>query len=125
MCFLQEGAGHQGSKASKVVFLGEKNRIFTTGFSRMSERQYGVWDAVSTTVLSKYIIVVYLQLYMKFPDVVITVSLIWTSILWMFTYLQSNLSKPLKMDTIDSSSGVMIPFYDRDTKVVFLAGKVS
>ena len=44
---LQEGAGHQGSKASKVLFLGFKNRIFTTGFSRMSERQYAIWDTVS------------------------------------------------------------------------------
>ena len=46
---LQEGTGHQGSKASKVLFLGDKNRIFTTGFSRMSERQYAIWDTVSQT----------------------------------------------------------------------------
>ena len=29
------------------------------------------------------------------------------------------------MDTIDSSSGVLFPYYDYDTKVVFVAGKVS
>ncbi len=45
-CSFQEGTGHPGSKASKIVFTG-KNRLFTTGFSRMSERQYGVWDCVS------------------------------------------------------------------------------
>jgi len=48
---LQQGDGHQGSKASKVVFLGRQNRLFTTGFSRHSERQYAVWDAVSVHLL--------------------------------------------------------------------------
>jgi len=48
---LQEGEGHQGSKASKVAFLGRLNRLFTTGFSRHSERQYAVWDAVSMCLL--------------------------------------------------------------------------
>jgi len=44
----QEGEGHLGSKASKVVFLGRQNHLFTTGFSKHSERQYALWDAVST-----------------------------------------------------------------------------
>ncbi len=43
--------GHAGSKSSKVVFLGERNKLFTTGFSRMSERQYGVWDLVGILYL--------------------------------------------------------------------------
>jgi len=34
-----------------------------------------------------------------------------------------NLSKPLLRQGIDSSSGVIMPFYDTDTKVLFLAGK--
>ncbi|XP_063906884.1 coronin-2B-like isoform X2 [Zophobas morio] len=36
---------------------------------------------------------------------------------------QNDLSKPLSTDTIDSSSGVVFPFYDSDTNIVFLAGK--
>jgi len=51
---LQEGEGHQGSKASKVAFLGRLNRLFTTGFSRHSERQYAVWDAVSVCFLKSH-----------------------------------------------------------------------
>ena len=43
----QEGEGHQGSKASKVIFLRDQDRLFTTGFSRASERQYSVWSIVS------------------------------------------------------------------------------
>lgn len=77
---IAQGDGHQGSKASKVAFLGRQNRLFTTGFSRHSERQYAVWDA-------------------------------------------SNLSEPLHIEVIDASSGLLIPFFDADTNVVYVAGK--
>ncbi|XP_008198815.1 coronin-2B isoform X2 [Tribolium castaneum] len=36
---------------------------------------------------------------------------------------QNDLSKPLTIDTIDSSSGVVFPFFDCDSNIVFLAGK--
>ncbi|KAK5650758.1 hypothetical protein RI129_001787 [Pyrocoelia pectoralis] len=36
---------------------------------------------------------------------------------------ENDLSQPLATDTIDSSSGVVFPFYDPDTNIVFLAGK--
>ena len=38
--------GHEGSKASHVVYLNDDNRLFTTGSSRMSDRQYAMWDLV-------------------------------------------------------------------------------
>jgi hypothetical protein len=34
-----------------------------------------------------------------------------------------DISKPLSKQTIDSASGVIMPFFDRDTSVLFLAGK--
>ncbi|KAI8575506.1 hypothetical protein K450DRAFT_261518 [Umbelopsis ramanniana AG] len=77
---IQEGAGHQGIKGSRVVWLGENDRICTTGFSRMSDRQLNLWDT-------------------------------------------SDLSKPIKSEFLDTSSGVLMPFYDLDTKMLYLAGK--
>lgn len=41
---VQQGQGHEGTKASRVVWCGESNKLFTTGFSKMSERQYAVWE---------------------------------------------------------------------------------
>jgi len=38
--------------------------------------------------------------------------------------VQSNLSNSLHMEDIDSSSGLLIPFFDADTNVVYVAGKV-
>ncbi|KJZ74039.1 hypothetical protein HIM_06488 [Hirsutella minnesotensis 3608] len=41
---VHEGPGHTGAKNSRVVWMGEHNRFATTGFSRMSERQIGLWE---------------------------------------------------------------------------------
>ncbi|KAI9249892.1 hypothetical protein BY458DRAFT_483050 [Sporodiniella umbellata] len=77
---VQEGPGHQGIKGSRVVWLGNLDRIATTGFSKMSDRQLNVWNT-------------------------------------------NDLSKPLKSEFLDTSSGVNMPFYDTDTKMLFVAGK--
>lgn len=42
---LQEGQGHEGAKPQKAKFLKD-GYIFTTGFSRMSERQYALRNEV-------------------------------------------------------------------------------
>lgn len=36
--------GHSGAKNSRSTWLGEHDRIATTGFSKMSDRQLGLWD---------------------------------------------------------------------------------
>ena len=36
--------GHAGAKSSRVTWLGEHDRVATTGFSKMSDRQLGLWD---------------------------------------------------------------------------------
>ena len=43
----QEAEGHEGGKPQRAAFCGNLNMIFTSGFSRMSSRQLGVWKAVS------------------------------------------------------------------------------
>ncbi|XP_021341569.1 coronin-1A-like isoform X2 [Mizuhopecten yessoensis] len=40
---ISENKPHESSKPAQAVYLKD-GRIFTTGFSRMSERQYAVWD---------------------------------------------------------------------------------
>lgn len=77
---VNEGLCHHGTKASKVVFLGDSQRLFTVGFSRYSDRQWAIWS-------------------------------------------QHDLSQPITIENIDSSSGVLFPFYDHDTRMVYVAGK--
>lgn len=76
---VSQGMSHTGTKQSKTVFLNE-GRVFTTGFSKSSHRQYGIWD-------------------------------------------QHDLSKPLAMADIDSASGILQPFFDFETKTIYLCGK--
>ncbi|KAI0200788.1 hypothetical protein F4808DRAFT_470228 [Astrocystis sublimbata] len=39
-----ESPGHEGAKNSRAVWLGSHNRVATTGFSRMSDRQLALWE---------------------------------------------------------------------------------
>ncbi|RPA78934.1 DUF1900-domain-containing protein [Ascobolus immersus RN42] len=76
-----EVAGHGGAKNSRVVWMGELDRLATTGFSRMSDRQLGLWDI-------------------------------------------GNPVEPIGgFETLDSISGVCMPFWDDGTRCLYLAGK--
>ncbi|KAK1921449.1 microtubule binding protein [Papiliotrema laurentii] len=71
--------GHSGVKGSRVVWLGDRDRIATTGFSKMSDRQVGLWDTSSLT--------------------------------------------SLELNSLDSSAGVLMPFFAEGNDILFLAGK--
>lgn len=43
----------------------------------------------------------------------------------MRVFLQNNFQEPLNLQDIDTSSGVLLPFFDPDTGVVYLCGKVG
>lgn len=75
-----EVKAHEGVKGVRVVWAGPGERLITTGFSRMSDRQFALWDA-------------------------------------------RNLEKPVKLENLDTSSGLLIPHYDADTRMLYLAGK--
>ncbi|KAF9922096.1 Coronin-like protein crn1 [Linnemannia zychae] len=77
---VQVADGHAGVKGSRVVWMGNSDRIATTGFSKMSDRQVYIWDTI-------------------------------------------NLATPLKTNNLDTSSGVIMPFYDGDSNMLYLAGK--
>jgi len=77
---IAEAASHEGTKNQRSVWLGDSNRIATTGFSKTSERQLFVRDI-------------------------------------------GNFGETLVSENIDSSAGVLMPFYDEDCKMLYLAGK--
>ncbi|KAF9209964.1 Coronin-7 [Haplosporangium sp. Z 27] len=77
---IQTGQGHVGNRPSRVVWLGEKDKLFTLGFNKMRERETAIWDA-------------------------------------------NDLSKPLELKRMDSSSGLMVPLYDEDTSIMFIPSR--
>lgn len=48
--------GHGGIKGSRAVWMGELDKIATTGFSKMSDRQVSVWDAGSLNNLKTIVL---------------------------------------------------------------------
>nr|XP_046231698.1 uncharacterized protein LOC124051939 isoform X1 [Scatophagus argus] len=75
----EKDKAHEGARPMRAIFLADGN-IFTTGFSRMSERQLALWKT-------------------------------------------ENMDEPICVQEMDSSNGVLLPFYDPDTNVVYLCGK--
>lgn len=53
-------------------------------------------------------------------------NLIWylQTIVFLFV-LQNDLSEPMAVQEMDTSNGVLLPFYDPDTNMVYLCGKVT
>jgi WD40 repeat protein len=77
---VSETEAHSGVKGGRSIWLGSREKIFTVGFSKTSEREYALWDP-------------------------------------------KNFKEPLTRTNVDSASGVLLPFYDNDTSVLFLGGK--
>jgi len=75
-----EAGGHQGQKGPRVIWLQDKDKIFTVGSNKMSEREYMIWDP-------------------------------------------RTMSEPLAQSTIDNAAGIIMPFYDPDNSILYLAGK--
>ncbi|XP_074017008.1 coronin-6 isoform X4 [Numenius arquata] len=72
-------APHEGLRPVRAIFTRE-GHIFTTGFTRMSQRELGLWDP-------------------------------------------KNFEEPIALQEMDTSNGVLLPFYDPDSSVVYLCGK--
>ncbi|NXW92851.1 CORO6 protein, partial [Alopecoenas beccarii] len=70
---------HDGARPIRAIFMAD-GKIFTTGFSKMSERQLGLWDL-------------------------------------------KNFEEPIALQEMDTSNGVLLPFYDSDSSIVYLCGK--
>ncbi|XP_026549081.1 coronin-1C-like, partial [Notechis scutatus] len=70
---------HEGARPMRAIFLSDGS-VFTTGFSRMSERQLALWNP-------------------------------------------KNMGEPVALHEMDTSNGVLLPFYDPDTNILYLCGK--
>ncbi|XP_061116437.1 coronin-1C-A [Conger conger] len=75
----EKDKAHDGARPMRAIFLADGN-VFTTGFSRMSERQLALWN----------------------PQC---------------------MDEAISVHEMDTSNGVLLPFYDPDTSVVYLCGK--
>jgi len=77
---VHEVESHQGTKGSRCLWFPRQERLFTVGSTKLSERQYMLWDP-------------------------------------------RTMKEPLCASVIDVGAGLMMPFFDEDTSMLYLAGK--
>lgn len=93
----------------RAIFTRDGN-IFTTGFTRMSQRELGLWDPVSSP--SSPIFCRFKKKKKKNQTVTFSDS------------PQTNFEEPIALLELDTSNGVLLPYYDADANMVYLCGKV-
>jgi coronin-1B/1C/6 len=71
---------HDGTKTTKLEWLGKGTKFCSVGFNRQSKRQLKIWDS-------------------------------------------KKMDKEMTSHDIDQAAGVILPFYDEDINVLYLAGK--
>lgn len=52
-------------------------------------------------------------------------GLAWPGLTAPYPTCQENLEEPMALQELDSSNGALLPFYDPDTSVVYVCGKVG
>jgi len=75
-----EVEAHQGTKGSRCLWFPKMDKIFTVGSTKLSERQFMLWDP-------------------------------------------RNMKEQIADQVIDVGAGLMMPFFDEDTSMLYLAGK--
>jgi len=104
-----------------VVFLGNMKRLVTTGVSRWNTRQIALWDQVGTTTTTTTTPAMHVRCELHRCVLVLTVCVC----VWLVWGLgQEDLAMPMVEEEIDGLSGLLFPFYDADTHMLYLAGKV-
>lgn len=104
-------APHEGIRPMRAIFTRDGN-IFTTGFTRMSQRELGLWDPVTHKFYhtETYIHLLYVHKNISFHQC---------------SYCsQTNFEEPIALLELDTSNGVLLPYYDADANMVYLCGKV-
>jgi coronin-1B/1C/6 len=78
--FAGEVEAHEGTKTTKLCYLGKEEKVLSAGFTKQSKRQFKIWDP-------------------------------------------RKLAKEIASADIDQAAGVLMPFYDEDTNLLYLTGK--
>lgn len=78
----------------------------------MSQRELGLWDPVQDITVQHY------QKVLEYRQNVL-------SLYSFFSLTQTNFEEPIALLELDTSNGVLLPYYDADANMVYLCGKVG
>ncbi|CAJ0949190.1 unnamed protein product [Ranitomeya imitator] len=115
----EKSGAHEGARPIKSIFLSD-GKIFTTGFSKMSERQLALWDPEK---LSPHEGMRPLRAIFTRDGNIFTTGFTRMSQRELGLWDPSNFDEPIALQEMDTSNGVLLPFYDPDSSIVYLCGK--
>uniref|UniRef100_UPI00358FA7A4 coronin-1C-A-like isoform X6 n=1 Tax=Myxine glutinosa TaxID=7769 RepID=UPI00358FA7A4 len=110
---------HIGGRPSRAVFTRD-GLIVTTGFGRMSERQLALWDPER---LAPHEGIRPMRAIFTRDDHVFTTGFTRMSERQIGLWDPKNFEEPIALQELDTSNGVLLPFYDYDSNVIYLCGK--
>ncbi|XP_041097058.1 coronin-6-like isoform X2 [Polyodon spathula] len=110
---------HEGSRPMRGLFLSD-GKVFTTGFSRTSERQLALWDPEKQTPHEG---IRPMRAIFTREGHIFTTGFTRMSQRELGLWDPTNFDEPISLLEMDTSNGVLLPFYDADTSIVYLCGK--
>ncbi|XP_075450356.1 coronin-6 isoform X1 [Ascaphus truei] len=115
----EKSGAHEGARPIKSIFMSD-GKIFTTGFSRTSERQLALWDPEK---FSPHEGMRPMRAIFTRDGNVFTTGFSRMSQRELGLWDPKNFDDPIALQEMDTSNGVLLPFYDPDSNIVYLCGK--
>ncbi|EQB78268.1 coronin-6 [Camelus ferus] len=131
-------AAHEGMRPMRAVFT-RQGHIFTTGFTRMSQRELGLWDPgwrllppLQRLPSPHPPLCPVLLRRLKEPTLApppgdaVSLGVVCeggTVLVTPPVLGQNNFEEPVALQEMDTSNGVLLPFYDPDSSIIYLCGK--
>ncbi|KAL8198986.1 UNVERIFIED_CONTAM: Coronin-6 [Gekko kuhli] len=110
---------HDGARPVRAIFMAD-GKVFTTGFSKMSERQLALWDLER---FAPHEGMRPMRAVFTREGLVFTTGFTRMSQRELGLWDPKNMEEPIALQEMDTSNGVLLPFYDPDSSIVYLCGK--
>ncbi|EMP37786.1 Coronin-6 [Chelonia mydas] len=110
---------HEGARPIRAIFMAD-GKIFTTGFSKMSERQLALWDLER---FAPHEGMRPMRAVFTREGHIFTTGFTRMSQRELGLWDPKNFEEPIALQEMDTSNGVLLPFYDPDSSIVYLCGK--
>ncbi|KAG8520113.1 Coronin-6 [Galemys pyrenaicus] len=111
---------HEGARPLRAIFTAD-GKLFSTGFSRTSERQLALWDPERFAAHEG---MRPMRAVFTRQGHIFTTGFTRMSQRELGLWDPNNFEEPVALQEMDTSNGVLLPFYDPDSSIVYLCGKV-
>ncbi|XP_054429230.1 coronin-6 isoform X5 [Pteronotus mesoamericanus] len=110
---------HEGARPLRAVFTAD-GKLLSTGFSRMSERQLALWDPERFAAHEG---MRPMRAIFTRQGHIFTTGFTRMSQRELGLWDPNNFEEPVALQEMDTSNGVLLPFYDADSSIIYLCGK--